>query len=61
MEAMVSHRPYRPALGLNVALFEIERASGLLYNPDVAKACISLFRDDRYTIDDKEHEINILL
>lgn len=59
VEAMVSHRPYRPALGLDVALDEIERQSGILYNPDVVTACVSLFRDDHYSIEDDEKLVNI--
>jgi HD-GYP domain-containing protein (c-di-GMP phosphodiesterase class II) len=59
VEAMVSHRPYRPALGLDVALEEIERQSGILYNPDVVSACVSLFREGNYHIEDDEKLINI--
>ena len=40
VEAMASHRPYRPALGVEVALKEIERGRGILYDPDVVDACI---------------------
>ena len=58
VEAMMSHRPYRPALGLNHALEEIQRNAGTLYNPEVVKACITLFRDSDYTLDDREHEID---
>jgi len=41
---MFSHRPYRPALGLDKALEEISRNSGVLYNPDVVSACLRVFR-----------------
>jgi HD-GYP domain-containing protein (c-di-GMP phosphodiesterase class II) len=44
-EAMASHRPYRPALGVASALEEIEAHSGTFYDPDVARACLRLFRD----------------
>ncbi len=43
VEAMVSHRPYRPARGLNKALEEITRNKGTLYDPDVVDACLALF------------------
>ena len=43
VEAMSSHRPYRPALGLDVALDEVERHRGVLYDADVADACAGLF------------------
>ena len=43
VEAMSSDRPYRPALGLDVALDEVERNRGVLYDADVADACADLF------------------
>ena len=43
VEAMASHRPYRPALGVEAALREIEEKSGTLYDPRVVEACIALF------------------
>lgn len=43
VEAMSSHRPYRPALGLDVALEEIARHRGKLYDPQVVDACLRLF------------------
>lgn len=39
VEAMSSHRPYRPALGLDNALEEIKQGSGILYDSDVVAAC----------------------
>jgi HD-GYP domain-containing protein (c-di-GMP phosphodiesterase class II) len=48
VEAMMSHRPYRPALGLDAALAEIERGAGRQYDADVARACIALFREQRF-------------
>jgi len=42
VEAMVSHRPYRPALGMDKALEEIERNKGKLYDPRVVDACIKV-------------------
>jgi len=44
VEAMSSHRPYRPALGLNSALQEISRSSGILYDIEVVDACLALLR-----------------
>ena len=43
VEAMASHRPYRPALSLEEALLEIMQQRGILYSPDVVDACIGLF------------------
>ena len=57
VEAMMSHRPYRPALGLETALNEINMNSGSKYNPDVVSACQTLFNIDQYKIDDCEHKV----
>ena len=43
MEAMASDRPYRPSVGLDQALDEITKNSGILYDPAVAKACVTAF------------------
>jgi PAS domain S-box-containing protein len=48
VEAMASHRPYRPALGLDAALDEIAAGAGVTYDAEVAAACIALFREDGY-------------
>jgi PAS domain S-box-containing protein len=45
VEAMASHRPYRPALGIDMALKEIENNKGILYDPEVVDTCIKLFRE----------------
>ncbi len=45
VEAMASHRPYRPALGVDEALGEILTHRGRLYDPDVVKACVALFEE----------------
>ena len=44
VEAMSSHRPYRPALGLNKALQEISQASGVVYDSKVVHACLRLLK-----------------
>ena len=45
VEAMASHRPYRPSLGLDRALSEIVKHKGKLYDPDAVDACLRVFRD----------------
>ena len=45
IEAMSSHRPYRPALGINKALEEISINRGILYVPEVVDVCIRLFKE----------------
>jgi PAS domain S-box-containing protein len=44
VEAMASHRPYRPGLGSDVALNEIEKNRGTFYDDAVVDACLRLFR-----------------
>ena len=48
MEAMSSHRPYRPARGLEKALEEIAQNKGKLYDPKVVDACLRLFAEGRF-------------
>ena len=50
VEAMASHRPYRSALGIEAALEEIEKNKGILYDNDVAVACLRLFRETGYEL-----------
>jgi HD-GYP domain-containing protein (c-di-GMP phosphodiesterase class II) len=58
VEAMISHRPYRPALGVDAALNEILNNTEKLYKPEVVEACVGLFRNKGYQIDDSEIIIN---
>jgi len=48
VEAMASHRPYRPALGIDKALEEISKNRGVLYDPEVVDACLKLFLEKRF-------------
>ena len=48
VEAMSSHRPYRPSKGIDAALDEVLSKSGALYDSDVVEACINLFRHEGY-------------
>jgi len=48
VESMASHRPYRPALGLEAALEEINRNKGKLYDSDVVDACLRLFQEKSF-------------
>lgn len=59
VEAMISHRPYRPARTLETAMEEIEQNKGILYDPDVVNACIRLLKQKNYTVDDTAHKIQI--
>jgi response regulator RpfG family c-di-GMP phosphodiesterase len=51
VEAMASHRPYRPALGIEVALQEISKYQGTLYDADVVTACLSLFANKKFSFE----------
>jgi HD-GYP domain-containing protein (c-di-GMP phosphodiesterase class II) len=51
VESMASHRPYRPSLGINAALKEIEKNKGTLYDADAVDACLRLFKENKYKLD----------
>lgn len=53
IEAMVFHRPYREALGLEAALDEIRKNKTILYDPEVVEACIRIFLEKGYKIHEK--------
>ncbi len=53
VEAMSSHRPYRPGLGVEAALAEIECYRGILYDTNVVDACLNLFRNKGYKLSDE--------
>jgi putative two-component system response regulator len=44
-EAMTSHRPYRPSLGIEKAYDELRQNSGILYDTNVVEACLRIFRN----------------
>ncbi len=50
VEAMSSHRPYRPALGTVRALAEIKSGAGSRYDQQVSDACIRVFEKNKYEI-----------
>ncbi len=52
VEAMSSHRPYRPGFGIKTALAEIERGRGTSYDPTAADACLRLFRGKGFVLPD---------
>ncbi|MCF7793547.1 MAG: PAS domain S-box protein [Candidatus Cloacimonetes bacterium] len=53
VEAMSSHRPYRPSLGTEMAIGEIKKNRGKLYDPKVVDACLELFEKDNFTFSDE--------
>ncbi|MHB8138888.1 MAG: PAS domain S-box protein [Smithellaceae bacterium] len=50
VESMASHRPYRPSLGIDAALEEIEKNRGTLYDDSVVDVCLRLFRVKGYQL-----------
>lgn len=57
VEAMASHRPYRPALGVAKALDEIMENDQQKYDPEVVEVCLKLFKDGNYCLDGKEYSV----
>jgi putative nucleotidyltransferase with HDIG domain len=51
VEAMSSHRPYRPALGVDSAIKEIKTQTGILYDPEVVAACLRLLHNGQFSFD----------
>jgi len=56
VEAIASHRPYRPALGFKKALQEISRNSGILYDSEVVNVCLRLFVEQGFRFE-QEREV----
>jgi len=52
VEAMSSHRPYRPALGVDKALEEINKNKGKLYDVAVVDACNRVFKNKKFKFED---------
>ncbi|OGD38854.1 MAG: histidine kinase [Candidatus Aminicenantes bacterium RBG_19FT_COMBO_58_17] len=48
VEAMSSHRPYRPAQGIDKALAEVVQNKGRFYDTDAVDACVKLFQENRF-------------
>ena len=54
VEAMASHRPYRPGLGIDSALQEILDGRGRVYDAGAVDACVMLFRERGFAFQDRE-------
>lgn len=48
IEAMASHRPYRPGIGIDKALEEISKNKGMFYDPRIVDVCIELFKNEDF-------------
>jgi PAS domain S-box-containing protein len=51
VEAMTTHRPYRPGLGLDLALHTIEQGRGTLFEPEVVDHCLRVIREAGFRFD----------
>ena len=51
VEAMISHRPYRPAKSIEEALKEIEALKDTHYDPEIVDVCIKLFKEKNFKFD----------
>lgn len=51
VEAMASHRPYRPALGMEAALEEIEKNRDIFFNTTVVDTCLLLFKEKGFSFE----------
>ena len=51
IEAMATHRPYRPALSIEEALDEISKNKGTKYDSKVADACLLIFENQEFKFD----------
>jgi PAS domain S-box-containing protein/putative nucleotidyltransferase with HDIG domain len=58
VDAIASHRPYRPSRGIEQALLEIKEYSGVLYDPEVVAACLNLFQEG-FTFAEAEQKLNV--
>jgi putative nucleotidyltransferase with HDIG domain len=51
VEAMATHRPYRPALGIDKAVTELSLNQGILYDPNVVESFSHLYRQNMFNAD----------
>ena len=52
VQAMASHRPYRPSLGINKVVEEIKKNKGLLYDPKIVNTCIKILFEKKFKFED---------
>ena len=51
VEAMASHRPYRPALGMDMALEEISKGKGIHFDANVVDACLTVIKEKEFVFE----------
>jgi putative two-component system response regulator len=50
VEAMVSYRPYRPGISLDIVLNQIRQEAGSLLDAEVVGVCVDLFRKKHFVV-----------
>ncbi len=55
VESMASHRPYRPARGIEAAMDEIKKFRGVLFEPEIVDLCVSLFLEKGFRFEGPWH------
>ncbi len=59
VEAISSHRPYRPALGISIAVDEITKNRGLFYDKDVVDVCIDIITRKGFNMDKVDEHLRV--
>ena len=59
VEAMASHRPYRAALGIEMALQEINDHKGSLYDPEIVGTCVKLFAEEGFAFEQSSLAVSV--
>lgn len=54
VEAIMTHRPYRPGLGLDFALHEITEGRGTTFDAEVVDTCVRVFKEKGFAFDSKK-------
>jgi len=57
VEALTSSRPYRSAVGLDIALMNIQEESDRLFDPKIVAVCIRLFREKKFKFSPSKHNV----
>ena len=50
-EAMIAHRPYRPGLGIELALAELDKGKGVVFDTAAVTACIKILQGGNFKFD----------
>jgi putative nucleotidyltransferase with HDIG domain len=59
-EAIASHRPYRPQLGIDIALKELSACRGVLYDADIVDTCIKLFNKKGFRFSAEKYDTTLV-